>query len=137
SGSNRLHGLISGNLVVNGSGPPPPPPRAMSEIAYAAWPNGGIQIVNADGSGGRVLTADSGDFSPSWAPDGTKLAFDRYDRSKSGRDIYVMNADGSGLQRLTHDGLHASDPSCAPDAQTAVVVARWDDDRVRAGPVLR
>jgi len=110
--------LISGDIAVNGSGAPPPPPSdTVSEIAYAAWPNGGIQIVNADGSGGRVLTSDSGDFSPSWAPDGSRLAFDRYNRVKSGRDIYVMNADGSGLKRLTNDGFDDSDPSWSPDGQ--------------------
>src|SRR5439155_968201 len=118
NGSNPLNNLISGNIVVNGSAPPPPPPPAMSEIAYAAWPNGGIQAVNADGSGGRVLTADSGDFSPSWAPGGSKLAFDRYNRSTAGRATHVINADGSGVRQLTKYPEGDYLPWWSPDGTT-------------------
>ncbi len=38
----------------------------------------------------------------SWSPDGTKLAF--YRGRDGDRDIYVINIDGSGLQRLTDGG---------------------------------
>jgi Big-like domain-containing protein/WD40 repeat protein len=110
-----LNNLVSGDIVVNGSGPPPPPTERMSEIAFAVWPNGGIQVINADGTSGRVLTSDSGDFSPAWSPDGTKLAFDRYDHGQFARDIYVMGADGSGLRRLTSDPSDDSDPTWSPD----------------------
>jgi TolB protein len=46
-------------------------------------------------------------YAPVWSPDGTKIAFRGYDRegSSSGGganyDVYVMNADGSGLRNLT------------------------------------
>jgi dipeptidyl aminopeptidase/acylaminoacyl peptidase len=36
---------------------------------------GGIQIVNADGSGVTRVTSDTADGEPTWSPDGTKLAF--------------------------------------------------------------
>jgi len=56
-----------------------------------------INLMNADGSGKRLLTQDG--WQPSWSPDGRKIVF------ASGRsgteEIYVMNADGSGLQNLT------------------------------------
>lgn len=108
-----LNNLISGDIVVNASGPPPPPTDHMSKIAFAVWPNGGIQVINADGTSGRVLTSVEGDFSPAWSPDGTKLAFDRSNRGA--RDIYVMGADGSGLRRLTSDPSDHSDPAWSPD----------------------
>jgi TolB protein len=117
NGEITLIPLISGNIVVNGSGPPPPPPPAVSKIAFAAWPNGGIQVVNADGSGGLVLSSDSGDFSPAWSPDGGKVAFDRNRGDQFAGDIYVINADGSGLRPLTHDGSDDSDPAWSPDGR--------------------
>jgi hypothetical protein len=55
-----------------------------------------LYVMNADGSGKRVLTRDAGGLG--WSPDGRKIAF------VSNRDgsygVYVMNADGSGQRRL-------------------------------------
>ena len=57
--------------------------------------------MNADGSEQTRLTDNDGDDeSPSWSPDGEKIAF------ASDRDgpveIYVMDADGSDVTRLTN-----------------------------------
>src|SRR6188768_1116791 len=46
-----------------------------------------LYVMNADGSGRRLLTHAPG--GPAWSPDGRKIAFAR-------GDIYVINADGSG-----------------------------------------
>lgn len=107
-----LSTLLSGDVVVNASGPPPPPPPPLSEIAFAAWPNGGIQVINADGTGGRVLTTYS-DWNPAWSPDGTKLAFAR--RGPSNGAIFVMGADGSALTRLTSGAFTDVEPAWSPD----------------------
>jgi len=108
--------LTSGNIVVNGSGPPPPPPPPMSEIAFAVWPNGGIQVINADGSGGRILTTAS-DWHPTWSPDGTRLAFSRVKDDQSTSAIYVINADGSGLRQLTSGAVFDAHPAWSPDGR--------------------
>ena len=50
---------------------------------------------------------------PVWSPDGTRIAFESF-REGNG-DIYVMNADGSGLTRLTSDPALDSSPSWSPD----------------------
>jgi len=52
--------------------------------------------MNADGSGKQALL-EPGDGPFSWSPDGRKIAFARNGSSH----VYVMNADGSGVRRLT------------------------------------
>jgi TolB protein len=58
--------------------------------------------MNADGTGQTRLTNNpSWDDSPSWSPDGNKIAFDSA-RDGNG-EIYIMNADGTGQTRLTNN----------------------------------
>src|SRR5438876_3268099 len=86
----------------------------------------GLWLVRADGSGWRRLTscgqpACLQDSEPAWSPDGTKIAFVRNE------DIYVMNADGSSVQRLTSatTPLGIGQPSWSPDGrQIAFTEAR-------------
>jgi len=70
-----------------------------------------IHVVGADGSSpSRLTDNDDRDQDPAWSPDGGKIAFvsDR-DRSgtTNGLDAYVMNANGSGVERLTIGGRAA------------------------------
>jgi Ca2+-binding RTX toxin-like protein len=62
-----------------------------------------IYLMNPDGTQITRLTRGSAkDAFPSWAPDGSKLAFmsdrDRY----TGFDVYTMKATGGGDRRLTY-----------------------------------
>ncbi len=66
-----------------------------SELAFAR--GGNVWVVGADGKDARILLRRG--YSPSWSPDGAKLAFVS---SRSGdEEIYVARADGSGVTRLT------------------------------------
>lgn len=62
---------------------------------------GEIYIANPDGSDPHAITdtASPGIFntSPTWSPDGRKIAFVRKDVVSDLRSINVMNADGSGV----------------------------------------
>jgi TolB protein len=72
-----------------------------------------IWVVHADGSGLRQIPVpgcgglDSsptwvGCFNPRWSPDGKKIVFGRQPATTKQRDIYTVNADGSGLFRVTN-----------------------------------
>jgi WD40-like Beta Propeller Repeat len=79
-----------------------------SKIAFMA-PGGAIQTETPDG--GAVTTLASG-ADPSWSPDGHKLAYSEGGGNQA--DIVIVNADGSGLQRLAvPDGQFA--PVWSPD----------------------
>ncbi len=66
-----------------------------------------------DGGGGsaaRLTTDPAEDTDPAFSPDGSKIAFQRYD---GGGDVYVMNVDGSD-QTVLAEGY---DPAWTPDGR--------------------
>jgi Tol biopolymer transport system component len=77
-----------------------------------------IFVVNSDGTGRTQLTSfdRNHDQRPLWSPDGREILFEQYvyERRTSGYDIFVVNADGSGLRRLTHD-LGGENPEWSSD----------------------
>jgi Tol biopolymer transport system component len=107
----------------------------------AAWsPNGGrlvfvasesgipggsdLYVMNRDGTGRRRLVATAGeDLTPGWSPDGRSIAFVLLAPPRSARgarpvsDIYVVNADGTGLRRLTGDETSKWGVSWSPDSR--------------------
>jgi tricorn protease-like protein len=62
-----------------------------------------IVVSAPDGSGAHTITtppAKQCDAHPSWSPDGSKIVFSRGHIDVTA-DLYVVNADGTGLRRLT------------------------------------
>ncbi len=60
-----------------------------------------IYLVRSNGKGVLNLTnaPDSNEWGPAWSPDGTRIAFNS-DREGMPQ-VFVMNADGTGVQRLS------------------------------------
>jgi Tol biopolymer transport system component len=84
---------------------PAPDVAKEQKIVFMAvdWPNHrfDIAIMNADGSGRRILTKDDGGgVDPALSPDGKRIAFAVARRTDERRGIWVMNTDGSGRKKL-------------------------------------
>jgi Tol biopolymer transport system component len=104
----------------------------------------GIETANPDGTDVVRLTNGVNDSWASWSPDGTKVLFSstRYDHSIGQctpgdpyefgcpTHIYVMDADGSNVTRLTDDPLPEFMPVWSPDGSRIAFVR--ESDSVRA-----
>ena len=92
-----------------------------------------LSVMNADGSGRPSVVPLP--FSPSfatWAANG-KIVFVRgVWELREGGDLYAVNPDGSGLERLTR-GTRMTWPSVSPDGSTIAAYAQ-DTDRLVAVP---
>jgi Tol biopolymer transport system component len=93
--------------------------------------SGHIVVMDADGNNAKDLTPNDApggvvDGSPSWSPDGTKIAFSRinFDRASPEYDIWVLNAtDGSGQQNLTAGaGIDSIEPTFSPNGSKIAFV---------------
>jgi TolB protein len=74
---------------------------ARPAFAFVSDRDGDSEIFVRRTSGANVqLTRNRiSDFSPAWSPDGRNIAFSR--QAGNGAALFVMNADGTGVRRLT------------------------------------
>jgi Tol biopolymer transport system component len=92
---------------------------AAGRIAFIADVGGydHLSLMRPDGSGKTDLDPGFAGFddNPAWSPDGTQLAFDRGTSKDSGHEIWLVDANGSNLIKLTTESKNAIEPSWAPD----------------------
>ena len=98
-------------------------------IAFASQRDGNSEIYVMDADGGNQLNLTNNpneDKYPSWSPNGERIAFasarEGHFRSKFGitDEIYVIDADGGNLQRLTENRQNDWEPSWSPDGKRIV-----------------
>lgn len=122
-------------LVARGASDPVWSPDGR-RIAFARrdGSDAGIYVINVDGREERRLTRERAGTTAvvkSWSPNGRMIAFYRqYSRPgicgplRKAGDFYVMNADGSGVRRLTRHGqAHYSAAAWSPESRRIAIVS--------------
>ena len=106
-------------------------------IAFVSYRDGhpAIYVMNADGTAQRKLTRTrQSEGSPAWSPDGRKIAFVRWPVARLPRrwhdnEVYVVNADGTGLRNLTRSPGRDGNPAWSPDGRTIGFVSNRGGNR--------
>jgi dipeptidyl aminopeptidase/acylaminoacyl peptidase len=110
-------------------------PATQILFTSAAW---SLDTIHPDGTAlHQLIHGKSGcpcAFSPTWSPDGTRIAY-AYNPNSTASAIYTANADGTDRVKLTNDngagwptwGTHPLAPNCtaAEKAARARAVARY------------
>ncbi len=120
-------------------------PGENGKIAFSTFRDGDNEIytIEPDATGLTRITQTPGhDLEPAWSPNGRKIAFQSSRAATDPTcqstpfpcdfDIYVMNADGSDVVRLTDHPGGDFEPAWSPDGSKIV----WTTTRDHEGPVL-
>jgi CxxC motif-containing protein (DUF1111 family) len=83
-----------------------------SKIAFSA--NGGIWVVNNDGTNPNLITFEGTDFHPSWSPDGTKIVFSS---ARTGvAQIFTVTPIGTEVTNISNNSaFNDRMPTFSPD----------------------
>jgi TolB protein len=114
-GSNRKEYISGSGLEVEPAFSPD-----GGKIAFASGRFGNPHIFVRDiptSKDTRITFAGWYNSSPSWRPDGKKLAFAGYDREIDRYDVFIVNPDGRQMERLTFDQGDNEKPSWSPDGR--------------------
>lgn len=94
-----------------------------------------VYVMNADGSNVRRLTNNGAtNWAPSWYKDGEHIIFSsnmddwnrKYNDYGHNFELYLINKDGSGLQRLTYNDTFDSFPMFSPDGKKLAFASNRD-----------
>jgi len=90
---------------------------ATGQLAFRGWGNtgNGLRLASPTLENIRVVTDNSQDTAPALSPDGSQVAF--MSQRDGNWEVYVIKADGTGLQRLTTDPAEDGLPAWSPDGQ--------------------
>lgn len=93
-----------------------------------------VWVVDVDGRNLRNLTRapNALDDRPSWSPDGSRIAFgssrdsSSQDETRETGDVYVMDANGRNVRRLTRAARGSYAPAWSPDGKLIAVNSQRD-----------
>lgn len=87
-----------------------------------------LGVIHPDGRGRRVIKPGVYVEYPAWSPDGHRIAFMSPGETLQGSyDIYVMNADGTDVRRLTTSQGPDGWPAWSPDGRKILFSSVRDD----------
>lgn len=120
---------------------PPKEPASPAGVDPAAWkpekPFAGTILFQSDADGDDeiyALTRDGvlkltdnawNDRTPRWSPDGGRIAFSANPAGPS--DIFIMNADGSGIAAVVDSPAEETEPDWRPDG-SGLAFTRGDEE---------
>lgn len=100
----------------------PFPAGLTGEIVFQSDREGPTRIYAIDLASGAVRRVGPAgawyDEEPQWSPDGRRIAFASTRGQKDNLDIFVMDADGSNVVRVTDHPASEQGPAWAPDGQS-------------------
>jgi TolB protein len=88
-----------------------------SRIAFKreGGPLAGLYTVASGGGPVTQVTTDPTDIEPAWSPTGTRIVFVSNNPNGLGRDLYLVNADGTGRSRITNLQSNLGEPDWSID----------------------
>lgn len=99
-----------------------------------------LWVMDADGSNKRMVLSNSAtNFAPSWHPDGNRIIFAsnmddwREDIKQFGHnfELYLINHDGKGLERITYNNTFDSFPMFSTDGKKLAWASNRDANKPR------
>lgn len=100
-----------------------PPPAASSspgdlsgKLVFQTYSGGNIYIINADGTGLRWVTKG---IDPQLSPDGTKIAFTRWDGAEFGT-LHILDLESGTERVILSNSRQAKSPTWSPDGSEIV-----------------
>jgi Tol biopolymer transport system component len=139
-----------GSTASDRAGSSAAPGSAGTRMAFVSFPAGRrageaahafeIIVINADGSAKHTVVHWRGNrppfgIGPSWSPDGRRLVFDARSKGSGALcrsegpcndELYVVNADGSGLRRLTRNAAADAQAAWSPDGRKIAFISGRD-----------
>jgi TolB protein len=128
---------VSGCGGGSASAPSESPAAIDRGIVFSSKRDGDFEIYVMDADGGKVRqltrneaegTNEADDGSPSWSPDGNRIAFtstrDHEGDGFESEELYVMDADSDAQTRLTENESGEGAPRWSPDGEWLLFARR-------------